>query len=499
LVFSKVSKWSNSEIVTLDYNNRLVTKYDHQGDTLTYSKNISGNTFQVEGEPTFLTLDRYNNSIVVTTAGTYIFDQSLYQKDILKTSYIGLSSYSYKANDQLIFDIGGNLQIVSNCLAAIYDNYNNLWIVGTDGNLYLNNTPLPPDAETFAASLPFLTLTPTNHANLAIDPNNNLWILNDKTKITILNLDTYATSTFNLGVYEIDKKNISFINSYDRLTNNFTWYGLVYFDIEKVLYYVDLAGNIIDTIHLDNTLNLLDPLTVTQDNSQVTFTGKGDFTGYEYRRIFNKALYNNNPQIQFKVSAKTFTLPAPIYYTYNLSVPVQYLVNNAWHLITATYKNNTLSLYIDNFLRDTLTIPSNLILNYDFKNSFFIGTPSGRSDNLNGELNTTSIIWNGAIDTVRIYDYSINPSYITYFIREKTIASDMVWNIPTTPIQYIETIDRFFKHQTPGSKSTFFNIKIAGTQITDPTLRLKIENDIIQSIQKNKPTYTELLNVEWLN
>ena len=297
------------------------------------------------------------------------------------------------------------------------------------------------------------------------------------------------------------EKNISFINTYNRNTNSFTWYALIYFSTEGNLYQVDLNGNILKTTALATTLDLSDPLTANQNNTlpNITFNSNGDFTGYERRRIFNKVLFHNNNQLQFRVSAKTSATYNPSYYVYNLSVPVQYLVNNAWHLITATYKNNTLSLYIDNQLRNTLVIPSNLTLNYDYKNDMYIGTPTGKGDNLNNELQTTSLIWNGAIDTVRIYDYAVDPLFIKYFICEKTIANDIVWNIPTTTLQYIESIDKFFKHRVPGSKSSFFNLRISGTQITDPNLRLQIENEIIQTIQKIKPAYTELLNVEWIN
>ena len=273
----------------------------------------------------------------------------------------------------------------------------------------------------------------------------------------------------------------------------------MYSNIDKILYQADLNGNVLKITNLPNTLYLQDPLTSVQNNNNLSFTCRGDFTGYEWRRIFNNVLYKNKPQVQFKIITRT---PSPLntqYYTYILSAPAQYLTNNAWHLFTATYKNNTLSLFIDDYIRGTLNTPSNLFLNYDFKNDLYVGTPNGKSDNLNKEINSTSVIWNGAIDAIKIYNYAIDPTFIKYFIREKTIASDMVWNVETTPLQYIETIDRFFKHRVPGSKSNFFNIKINGTQITDPDIRLQIENNIIQSIQTLKPAYTELLKVEWLD
>jgi hypothetical protein len=478
---------SNSEVIVLDSNNSLLTKYDHQGNNITYSKDSAGNIFYIPGISKQLAIDGNNNTIVVTTSGTYTFDQSL----IYQTS----TSTTYTSNSEVIFDANGNVHIIQNCLAAIYDKNNTLWTIDISGDLYRT---LPGGVKTF-----YLDLPTTSIARLAIDPYNNLWIVNYTSSIIKLNLDTLTTTTINIGISQpnttTNSKNISFINTYDRLTNSFTWYALLYSNIDKILYQADLNGNILKTTNLPNTLYLLDPLTSAQNNNALSFTCKGDFTGYEWRRIFNKTLYTNNSQVQFKLTTRT---PSPfntLYYTYTLSAPAQYLTNNMWHLITATYKNNTLSLFIDDYIRGTLTIPSNLLLNYDFRNNLYIGTPNGKSDNLNREINSTSIIWNGAIDAIKIYDYAIDSTFIKYFIREKTIASDIVWNVQTTPLQYIETIDRFFKHKVPGSKSNFFNIKINGTQIIDPDTRLQIENNIIQSIQTLKPAYTELLNVEWLD
>jgi hypothetical protein len=478
---------SNSEVIVLDSNNSLLSKYDHQGSATTYSKYSTGDIFYLPGTAKQLAIDGNNNTIVVTTSGTYIFDQSL--------TYQTSSSTIYTPFSEVIFDANGNIQTIQNCLAAIYDKDNTLWTIEASGDLYRT---LPGEDKAL-----YLDLPATTTARLAIDPYNNLWIVNYSSDIIKLNLDTLTTTNISIGTTQPNDstnfKNISFINTYDRLTNSFAWYALLYSNIDKILYQADLNGNVLKITNLPNTLFLLDPLTSAQNNNNLTFTCKGDFTGYEWRRIFNNSLYRNNSQMQFKIATRT---PSPfntLYYTYTLSVPVQYLTNNMWHLITATYKNNTLSLFINDLKRGTLTIPSNLLLNYDFRNNLYVGTPNGKSDNLNKEINSISVIWNGAIDSIKIYDYAIDPAFIKYFIREKTISSDIVWNVQTTPLQYIETIDRFFKHRVPGSKSNFFNIKINGTQITDPDTRLQIENNIIQSIQTLKPAYTELLNVEWLD
>jgi hypothetical protein len=143
-------------------------------------------------------------------------------------------------------------------------------------------------------------------------------------------------------------------------------------------------------------------------------------------------------------------------------------------------------------------LSGNLDLNYEFKNDLFIGSPCGKTDNLNKEINSTSVIWNGYIDTVRIYDYAVEAKFMLFFVREKILATDITWNIPTAALQYVEVIERFFKHKMPGSKSVFFNIKLSGTSITDTALRKRIEEDIKIAVLQLKPAYAELLKVEWM-
>jgi hypothetical protein len=128
-----------------------------------------------------------------------------------------------------------------------------------------------------------------------------------------------------------------------------------------------------------------------------------------------------------------------------------------------------------------------------------VGCPCGKTQNLNIEIGSQKVIWNGVIDSIRVYDYAIEPKLIQYFVREKTIASDIEWNIQTAALQYVEVIDRFFKHRLPGSKSVFFNIRLTGSKITDPTIRQRIENDIKLAVSQIKPAYSELLRVEWID
>jgi len=455
-----------------------VFKYNHLGELLAPARDQNNNTISLLGIPKLSILNENSGTIVITTSGTYTFDS-----DLILTSY--LSSQPYSSQEQICYDFTGTLVRQPSSLDVKFDASNVKWHINLAGNLYYNNILFPGI---------------TNATNIQIDPNNDLWVLASTNKVYKVDTTTKQIKTlFNVGLDTpliTESKNISFIYSYTRSTQEKTWYALIYHSNEKTLYQVTLDGIVKQSVFLPQKLNILEPETSRQDREALTFLSKGDFTGYEWKRIFHKILYGNQIQLQFKLAVNE-PLVSNKNSIYKVSVPVQYLTNKEWCLIVATLKNKKLSLYINNFLRDTITLSPELDVSYIYKNNLHIGCPTGKTENLNKELNSQSLIWDGYIDAVRIYDYAIDPSLIRYFLKEKIVGDNVVWNIITAPLQYVETIERFFKHRVPGHKSNFFNIKISQSEITDPNLRETIENDIRAALLNVMPTNTELLNIEW--
>lgn len=457
--------------------NSKVYKFNHLGELIYFTRDKDNNTVAMQGIPKLSILDKDSSTIVITTSGTYTFDQ-----DLILTTY--LSSQPYSLNEQICFDFTGTLIRQPNSLDIKFDSNNIKWHIDLTGKVYYNDT---------------LLTSITQGTNLHIDPNGDIWVLAGTNKVYKIDANTkQIKSLFYVGTDSpvTDVKNISFVYTYTRSTQNKEWYAMIYHSNEKVLYQVTLDGVVKQSIFLPQKLNILETETSRQDIEALTFLAKGDFTGYEWKRIFHKILYNNNIQMQFKIAVNPpgITTRNSIY---KISVPVQYLTNEEWHLVVATFKNKKLSLYIDNYLRDTITLDANLDTSFIYKNNMLIGCPSGKAENLNKEINSQSLIWDGYIDTVRIYDYAIEESFIQYFVKEKIQGDDIIWNIITAPLQYVESIDRFFKHRVPGHKSNFFNIKINQSEITDPQVRETIEADIRAALLEIIPKNTELLNIDW--
>lgn len=456
-----------------------VYKFNHLGELLAVTRDNDNNTMTLAGIPKLSILDKDNNTIVITTSGTYTFDS-----DLIFVNY--LSSQPYNSNEQICYNQNGTLIRQTNCIDIKFDSNNTKWHIDLAGKVYNNNIQFPGIA---------------NATNIHIDPNNDIWILAGTNDVYKIDTTTkQIKTTFKVGVDQPDMlteiKNISFIYTYTRSTGSKIWYALIYHSNEKTLYQVTLDGLIKQSIYLPQKLNILEPKTALQNKDTLSFTSKGDFTGYEWKRIFHNVLYKNKPQLQFKIATKE-PISSEKTILYKVTVPVDYLENNEWHLFVVTFKDRKLKLYIDNYFRDSIEISPELSVNYFYKNNLHIGCPTGKSENLNKELNSQSLIWDGYIDSIRVYDYAIDETFIQYFIKEKIQGDDIVWNLVTAPLQYVESIDRFFKHRVPGYKSNFFKLKINQTEITDFNLRQAIENDIRAALLEIIPKNTELLSIEW--
>jgi hypothetical protein len=463
----------DNEIIVLDQRSTKILKYNHLGDIIDSATTI--------GNPKTGIIDGQGNTTVLTTSGTYTYDPSL-------TLIQSITSTPYKEGQRLAYDVDGTFTREDSCTDIKFDGYNNKWVIKTNGILYCNNV----------LHTAFLG---TSGTNLAIDPENNLWVTT--TNNNVYKFDTFSkqlitTYGFGTPVNQTASKNITFAYNYNRTKNTGEWYGYIVNSYEQRVYQFNLNGTLIKIFDLPSELDVANPLTFQQDTNLLQFNATGDYSGYELRRIFYPILYNNNNQLQFKIMAKHNIERLPDI-NFNLSVPTNYFGNNVWHLVTCIYQNQEISIYVNGILRGRKKLPINYEIVYTYQNNFFIGTPPGKTENLNYEIDSTSIIWNGGIDDVKVYDYAINNNFIQAFLREKIYSQNIVWSIPTAPLQYVEGVERFFKHRLPGHKSPFFRVKISGTKITDLKARARLENEIKQLVERTKPAYSKLLSVEWLD
>lgn len=482
---SQVAINGDNEIFLIDVADisKSVTKYNHLGDVMFY--------YGLTATPKILTLSG-DNVIVFTDDGTYTLDQNL---SLLNYD----SELKYSDNLKTCFDLNG-VMFYEECKDIKFDSYNRKWVVGLDEKLYYGTDST-------------LLSTISSVQSIAIDPENNLWVLNNSNNI--IKLDTSnreIISTFNVGVENLENvvnKNINFLYEYDRKTNNGEWVAVLIHSgfKDKNLYKLSLTGDLLKVVNLNTVINSLEfPTQVKHPN--LSFSFSGDFTGYEWKRIFNKVKYDNKPQIHFKTSftklnkltnySETFSRYGDII-NHKISAPFHDINDTDWHLIVATIENNVMRLYVDSYKQNEKEIPRNYDLNVLNNNDLYIGTPNGKIDNMNSEINSINLIFNGYITNIRLYDYVLPEHSQIILVREHLISDDMVWDVPTSDLQYIERIERFFKHKLPGAKSPFYKIKISGSNITNLDVRALIEENVKQAVHLSNPSHVELLEVEWID
>lgn len=344
-----------------------------------------------------------------------------------------------------------------------------------------------------------------------VDPYDRIWVMHANNKISVYDTTLAPKSdplfSFSLGLdMPYANKNISFMCIYSRETQLREWKCVIYYGDTNLnlenpqIYIVDMKGNLNKVIDVLSLFDLYTVQILKQTQEQMEFLGRGDFTGYEYRRVFNNlSPFKNNPQLILKTTLKDSTKAVLPYTLFKQYYSMNNWVYDSWQHIALTLKNRTFSLYSNGGLALEMSYSGKYEMTYELQPAFFIGSPVGNQNGFNQEIGRTSAIFNGLIQDVKIYDYAIETINLEMFQRAAIPAQNIYWTLPTPSIQYIETIERMFKNKIPGAKSSFFNLNLCGTNITDPTTRLIIEEEIRNIVEQIKPVYANFLKVNWIN
>lgn len=96
------------------------------------------------------------------------------------------------------------------------------------------------------------------------------------------------------------------------------------------------------------------------------------------------------------------------------------------------------------------------------------------------------------------YLYKVPLSYynILLHLRQNYPISDVKFQLPTGKRNFVENIQQFFKFKVPGVKSNYFDVDISNLPVS-AGLKEILNNTIADIINKNKPSYTELNNINY--
>lgn len=505
-----IPQLANTEQITIKMSSDELSQIisTGSGEFFISTENKLLENFSIIETPLQLLCGQHDIITVITDRARYTYDRDLNLESAISWATMPntVAAYSYDAKRDV-----AELISVENvydckfintdcyCISATNDSK-------TDGNLwvkYANKNVFEIYADIG---------TENSGSAFGIDPYNRIWLMHDNNKITVFDSNrppgsAPVISTFSLGTnIKYKKKNISFICVYDRSTNTRNWRAVIYYGdtgqnvSNPQIFITDMSGKIIKII---DTLSLFDLYTVKllgQTQEKMEFLASGDFTGYEFRRVFNNlSPYKNTPQIILRATLLDLSNKTHPYTHIKQHAPVQEWEFKHWQHFVLTLKNRTFTVYNNTVPIMTYSYTGKQELSFLTQPSLFIGTPTGARFGFNYEIKNTSLIFNGSLQDIKIYDYAIEPQKLEMFLRASLIAENIYWNLPTPMVQYIETIERFFKHKIPGSKSSLFNVKLYGTQIKDPTTRKIIEEGVRNIIAEAKPAYTDMIGIKWVD
>jgi hypothetical protein len=476
-------------------NTGTIYKLDNIGEILCSTKSSQTPfAFKSDELPCELMCEYNGNIIVRTNQNLYTFDSNLALKQELAfpKSLSATSSFKYKKNTSFYE------------LVTIEDVYDSKFIETTqwftsvfDGFLYKKQQE-STNEEVFHVFNDVAT-------KFAIDPYDRIWVLHGNNLLTILDStvepfsDPLLSTNIGKDISHV-QKNISFACQYDRSTNSREWRAIIYYPEEYTIFVVDIDGNLIDTVNIKSMFDVTNLQQRNQDLELLTFLGKGDFTGYEHKRVFQSiAPYNNAAQLVLKASLKDRLRTDLTFKQFKAQSSIANWANDSWQHLTVTLKNKTFEVFANGQKQMQLDYSGQYELSFETQPSFFIGSSAGSQRGYNDEVGYPTQIFNGYFEDIKIYDYAIAPNKLETFIKAAWIASDVYWSLPVPNIQYIEKVERMFKNKIPGSKSSFYQINLRGTGITDVQTKKLIEEQIKVLLAETQPAHVDFLRIHWVD
>lgn len=475
-------------VVCYDDSSGTIFKLDSAGTVIASTKSVatSANFVFSNEEPIHLLCGQNDDIAVITNKAEYYFDTNLNlkTKTIINTSLSAVATYSYDINASQ-----STLIVADGLIDLKYTDTSQWSISATDTRLY-------KDDIVYIKNLSGCKL-------IQVDPLERIWVLYNNNQIAVINplspIDEIAFE-FTVGSNTPKQKhNLSFLKTYDHKTKETEWLAVVHYANESLIYFVDLNGQLKKTLNINSFYNLSVLENLGQASEDFQYLYKGDFTGYEHKRIFKKlAPYKNKQQLVLKASVKDKAFDTSSYSIFKSFASIDDWEPQSWQHLTVTLKNNTFSVYNNAKKLTQLSFPGNFQLSYEQQPSFFIGSSVGSKNGANKENGVVINTFNGLIGEIKLLNYCLEQTNLELFLREQFIAENLYWPLPVPAIQYVETLERFFKNKIPGHKSTFYAVNLAGTNITDIQTRKLIEDQLHTIISEIAPLYTNLVRFNWV-
>jgi len=346
------------------------------------------------------------------------------------------------------------------------------------------------------------------------DLKGNLWVLHDNKHI--LKLDTDNLQKFNIDIQIAFQ---TYINSLSAAgTDVSTLTGKTLSSVKCFDFTVEYTdtGHKHNAVLLNETLSGIDVIKMNMAGEVVNckaFNISPDLENKNTKNITNfkaiKTFYRESSNIlKFKINLKNkFNLDD--YRVIEKRVDVSSLSPGFHHFAYGvdTY-HNLVFIYNDMKLINTqtgLAFPGDKG-KYSFTDTIDKIVTVGASPYFNNVLLCDYLkqpqyyfIRNAKIKSFRLYSGIVSHTSMKALGREHYQAEDMEWVLPTGERSHLDCVDKFFKHRTPGNKSTLYDIALMNTGITDTDLQEVVKTSTVQSLSDITPATTIVRNVSMVN
>ena len=101
------------------------------------------------------------------------------------------------------------------------------------------------------------------------------------------------------------------------------------------------------------------------------------------------------------------------------------------------------------------------------------------------------------IKDFRLYETVLASTHHKALSRVHAKMHDMEWTIPHGSRQYLDVIDKVFRHRLPGRKSELYDVSFINTNVVDTTLQNTLTSSLISELTGSAPIHTVLRSFHW--
>jgi hypothetical protein len=354
----------------------------------------------------------------------------------------------------------------------------------------------------------FTALSASAHTiqNIRCDYDNNIWVLgHNNTGNKIWKFDNNRNKLIDINVNELDSLlvdvnstipcRMDMICEFVEQTGYTQYITLIHKSNSNQIIYtkIDLNGSLISTELKDAQIDDLNRIP--------------DITNFETCKSLNKGTINTN-HIIFKMRYQSYfdtDKTYPVYIKYN----IEDLTPGRHHFAIGFNSDNAnISLFVDGNLYKTIksddiftgaaykftkTIHAPLHVGSDtFFNNILLGEHLGILG-----LNYAS---GNTIDNIRVFNKYLNFYKIKSLTRETKNILPLTLTLPTGKRSYLDKIQKYYRHRTPGRRSDTMDIDIIPEDVQIPEERKnKLTTELRELIVSTLPVNKQIREVNWIN